>query len=73
MSNTEGVKEEAKEDHTFLSSDQENRVKKAASGFTNSTEILIRNANNEARLLCQRGTHIARPQPGPPPRRSCGS
>jgi hypothetical protein len=27
VSNTEGAKEEAKGDHTFLSSDQENRVK----------------------------------------------
>jgi hypothetical protein len=59
VSNTEGAKEEAKENHTFLSSDQENRVKKAASGFTDSTEILIRNANNEARLLCQKGTHMS--------------
>jgi hypothetical protein len=55
---TEGVKEEAEKDHTYLSSDQEDRVKKAASGFTNSTEVLIRNANNEARLLCQEGTHM---------------
>ncbi len=59
VSNTEGAKEGAKEDHISLSSDQENRVKKAASGFTNSTEILIRNANNEARLLCQRGTYMS--------------
>ncbi len=59
MSNKEGAKEETKENHTFLSSDQENRVKKAASGFTNSTEMLIRNANNEARLLCQKGTHMS--------------
>ncbi len=53
----EGAKEEAKENHTYLSSDQEARVKKAASGFTNSTEMLIRNANKEARLLCREGTH----------------
>jgi hypothetical protein len=33
-------------------------VKKAASGFTDTTEVLIRNANNEARLLCQKGTHM---------------
>ncbi len=59
LSDTEGVKEEAKKDHTYLSSDQENRVKKAASGFTNSTEVLIRNANNEARLICQKGTHMS--------------
>jgi len=59
VSNEEGAKEEAKENHTFLSPDQEARVKKAASGFTNSTEMLIRNANNEARLLCQEGTHMS--------------
>jgi hypothetical protein len=59
VSNKEGAKEGAKENHTFLSSDQEARVKKAASGFTNSTEMLIRNANNEARLLCQEGTHMS--------------
>ena len=55
MSNT--GEEQAKENHTSLSSDQEARVKEAASGFTNSTEILIRNANSEARLLCQESTH----------------
>jgi hypothetical protein len=59
VSNEEGAKEEAKENHTFLSPDQETRVKKAASGFTNSTEMLIRNANSEARLLCQEGTHMS--------------
>jgi hypothetical protein len=58
-SNEEGAKEEAKENHTYLSSDQEARVKEAASGFTNSTEMLIRNANNEARLLCQEDTHMS--------------
>ncbi len=58
VSNEEGAKKEAKENQTFLSPDQEARVKKAASGFTNSTEMLIRNANNEARLLCQEGTHM---------------
>jgi hypothetical protein len=59
LSDTEEVKEETKEDQTYLSSDQENRVKKAASGFTNSTEVLIRNANNEARLICQKDTHMS--------------
>jgi hypothetical protein len=53
----DGAKEEAKENHTFLSPDQEARVKKAASGFTNATEMLIGSANNEARLLCLEGTH----------------
>jgi hypothetical protein len=58
VGNEERARKEAKEKHTFLSPDQEARVKKAASGFTNGTEILIRNANNEARLLCQEGTHM---------------
>jgi hypothetical protein len=57
LSDTQRVKEEAEKDHTYLSSDQENRVKKAANGFTKSTEVLIRNANNEARLICQKGAH----------------
>jgi hypothetical protein len=34
-------------------------VKKAASGFTNSTEELIRNANGEARLIHQKGAHTS--------------
>jgi ribosome-associated translation inhibitor RaiA len=59
LNDTGRVKEEAEKNHTYLSSDQENRVKKAASGFTNSAEILIKNANNEARLLCQKGTHMS--------------
>ncbi len=58
VSNEERARKEARENHTFLSPDQEARVKKAASGFTNATEMLIRNANNEARLLCQDGTHM---------------
>ncbi len=58
MSNEERAREEAEENHTFLSPDQEARVKKAASGFTSATEMLIRNANNEARLLCQEGSHM---------------
>jgi hypothetical protein len=58
VSNEEGARREARENHTFLSPDQEARVKKAASGFTNATEMLIRNANNEARLLCQGGIHM---------------
>jgi hypothetical protein len=56
--NEEGARKEAKENHTFLSPDQEARVKKAASGFTDTTEVLIRNANNEAKLLCREGTHM---------------
>jgi hypothetical protein len=59
LSDTKRVKEEAKKDHAYLSPDQENRVKKAASGFTNSTEELIRNANGEARLIHQKGAHTS--------------
>ncbi len=58
VSNEERARKEAEENHTFLSPHQEARVKKAASGFTNATEMLIRNANNEARLLCQEGSHM---------------
>jgi hypothetical protein len=58
VSKEKKVRKEAEEDHTFLSPDQEARVRRAASGFTNATEMLIRDANNEARLLCQGGTHM---------------
>ncbi len=58
VSNEEGARREARENHTFLSPHQESRVKKAASGFTSATEMLIRNANNEARLLYQGGVHM---------------
>jgi hypothetical protein len=58
VSNEERARKEAGENRTSLSPDQEAREKKAASGFTNATEILIRNSNNEARLLCQEGIHM---------------
>jgi hypothetical protein len=44
VSNEERARKEARENHTFLSPDQEARVKKAASGFTNTMEMLIGNA-----------------------------
>jgi hypothetical protein len=59
VSKEEKVRKRAEEDHTSLSPDQEARVRRAASGFTNATEMLIRDANNEARLLCQGGTHMS--------------
>ncbi len=58
VSKEKRIRKEAEENHTFLSPDQEARVKRAASGFTNATEMLIRDANSEARLLCQGGTHM---------------
>ncbi len=40
----EKVRKRAEEDHTSLSPDQEARVRRAASGFTNAMEMLIRDA-----------------------------
>ncbi len=57
VSNEKRARKEAEKNHAFLSPDQEARVKRAASGFTNATEMLIRNANKEARLICHEDSH----------------